>query len=52
MPRLSEGDRWQIVALSTRAGWNQDRIPQEYDVPQSTMSALLSKHDENKCKSR
>ena len=44
MPRLSEGTRWQIIALSTRAGWSQNRIAREFDISQSTVSALISKH--------
>ena len=44
MPRLSEGDRWQIVALSSRAGWNQKRLAREFGVSQPTISELLSKN--------
>ena len=43
MPHLSEGDQQSIVALSTKSGWTQGALVQEYRVSQGSVSKWLTK---------
>ena len=43
MPRLSEGEWWQIVALGTDGGWTQLQLKKHFNCGQSTITKLLAK---------
>ena len=46
MPRLSQGERWQVIDLSSQAGWNRGDLARELQVSQSTVSELIKRHRE------
>ena len=43
MVQVSEGEKWQLVAVGTRGGWSQDDLVAHVHVSQSTVSELLRK---------